>query len=96
MNIENNKLAIMASEECRRNRPGKRWWHLRRFVSAYARLLQQYSLEVTTSTAAILDEAIALERQTNPECANLQIRRVGRSFEGVVHIAAAVAKREIS
>lgn len=55
------KLAIMASEKCRQHRSGKRWWHLRRFVAAYAPLLQQFELEVTSNTAEILDEVIEQE-----------------------------------
>lgn len=88
------KLAIMASEKCRQHRPGKRWWHLRRFVAAYAPLLQQFQLEVTTNTAEILDEVIEHEQHRDPGF-GLNINRVGPPFAGVVHLAAEVAKRNI-
>jgi methylglyoxal synthase len=95
MSIEEKELALTASEKCRQDRSGNRWWHLRRFVAAYAPLLQQFPLAVTTSTAEIIDKVIEQERQNNPALGSLRMRDVGPSFEGVVYLAAAVAKRQI-
>jgi methylglyoxal synthase len=95
MNVEEKELAIISSEKCREDRPGKRWWHLRRFITAYAQLLQQFPLAVTTGTAEIIAKVIEQERQNIPALGGLHFRPIGPSFEGVVYLAAAVAKRQI-
>lgn len=85
-------VALMASEMCRTNIPGKPWWHIRRFLRAYYPLLQQFELIATSGTAEVVDELM----DTDPSIPRLDVKRCGASFEGVVHIAALVAKRELN
>src|SRR5713226_4747320 len=81
---------MMASETCGQVVSGKRqrWCNLPSFAIAYATLLEQHGpIAVTEHTAEILSQVL---KSKSPD-----IRSAGPSFEGVVRLAAAVAKRQI-
>jgi methylglyoxal synthase len=90
------KLAIIASESCRAQPPAsaKRWWHIRRFVQAYAEVLEQFEIVATAGTAEILDE-VQLRTSDSGSRPRLAVSPIGPSFEGVVRLAASVARREV-
>lgn len=89
-------LGILASEACRQSLGGKRWWHLTSFVRAYAEVLADYDLIVTSNTAEMLRDLTATPDPTRPPWPELTIKDAGPSFEGVVRLAAKVARREIN
>lgn len=87
-------LGIIASEKCRTNTPGKRWWHLRRFVDVYGSLLSQYRIIATSHTKEILEESWE-NNHDKQRAPNLDIKDIGPEFEGVVRLAAYVARRKV-
>lgn len=89
-------LGIIASELCRRpSGDGQRWWHLRRYVSAYARILGRHTVFATENTAEIVQACYATAMELDGTLPKLTIRSLGPSTRGVVKLAAMVAKKEI-
>jgi len=88
-------LGMIASEECRKPREGKRWWHLRRFVAAYARVVGAHKVFATEHTAEIIRSAYGEAIDADLSLPRLSLESVGPSTRGVVKLAAMVARKEI-
>jgi methylglyoxal synthase len=86
-------IGIVASETCKENGKGKRWFHLRKFIKAYCEVLPHFRVVTTDSTAKIIEEVIS--QISNPANKRLNIEPLGNPFRGVVRLAAMVARGDV-
>ncbi len=89
-------LGIIASELCRRpTDEGQRWWHLRRYVLAYARVVGAHRVFATENTAEIVQACYGQARDADSSLPKLTLGSLGPTTRGVVKLAAMVARKEI-
>jgi methylglyoxal synthase len=87
------QLGILVSEKCAQNLPeGKRWFHVARFIKAYGELLGRFELLAVKETASRLETLFQETRHTSRPT----ITSLGSPFEGVVRLAAKVARKEVT
>lgn len=92
------KIGMIASDVCKeKHGPGrtKNWFHLRKFIETYKEVLDDYQIMATDGTADIITETVAQLRKSNKRVKELDVKRLGRTYRGVVKLAAKVARGEI-
>ena len=89
-------LGIIASELCRRPADdAHRWWHLRRYVAAYASVIGSHRVFATENTAEIVQACYAEAAHSRPSLPKLKLQSLGPTTRGVVKLAAMVARKEV-